>query len=58
MISYIRRAEQETGNHCKVYMDLAGPKVRIESVLLRYGEARVMPGGADLFGIGTDFRLS
>ena len=44
MISYIRRAEQETGNHCKVYMDLAGPKVRIESVLLRYGEARVMPG--------------
>lgn len=44
MISYIHRAEQETGNHCKVYMDLAGPKVRIESVLLRYGEARVMPG--------------
>ena len=40
----INCAEQETGNHCKVYMDLAGPKVRIESVLLRYGEARVMPG--------------
>ena len=44
MISYIRQAEAETGHHCKVYMDLAGPKVRIASVLLRYGEAKVMPG--------------
>ncbi|MDQ9743435.1 pyruvate kinase, partial [Acinetobacter baumannii] len=26
MISYIRQAEAETGHHCKVYMDLAGPK--------------------------------
>ena len=44
MISYIRQAESETGHHCKVYMDLAGPKVRIASVLLRYGEAKVLPG--------------
>ena len=44
MISYIRQAEAETGHHCKVYMDLAGPKVRIASVLLRYGEAKVLPG--------------
>lgn len=28
MISQIRRAEKETGRSCKIYMDLAGPKMR------------------------------
>lgn len=44
-LSYIHQAEAETGHHCKVYMDLAGPKVRIASVLLRYGEAKVLFDG-------------
>lgn len=44
MIDFVRQAEQETGRHCKVFMDLAGPKVRIESVLLRFHDGRVFPG--------------
>lgn len=28
MVSNLRRAERETGRSCKVYMDLAGPKLR------------------------------
>jgi pyruvate kinase len=28
MISNLRRAEQETGKHCRIAMDLAGPKLR------------------------------
>ncbi len=28
MIAHMRRANQDTGKHCKVVMDLAGPKVR------------------------------
>ena len=28
MISNLRRAEEETGRHCKIAMDLAGPKLR------------------------------
>ncbi len=30
MIENIRRAEKETGRECKVYMDLAGPKLRTD----------------------------
>lgn len=44
MIDFVRQAEQETGRHCKVFMDLAGPKVRIESVLLRFHDGKVFPG--------------
>lgn len=43
-IKYIHQAEKKTGRHCKIYMDLGGPKVRIASVLLRYSEAKVFPG--------------
>ena len=28
MIAHMRRANQESGKHCKVLMDLAGPKLR------------------------------
>ena len=32
MIQNIRRAETETGKHCKIVMDLAGPKLRTGSI--------------------------
>ncbi|MCB0675800.1 MAG: pyruvate kinase [Saprospiraceae bacterium] len=32
MILYIRRASEETGRHCTVYMDLSGPKLRTGEV--------------------------
>jgi pyruvate kinase len=33
MIAHLRRAETETGRTCKVFMDLAGPKIRLSKVL-------------------------
>lgn len=44
MIQFIHDAEKETGRRCKVYMDLGGPKVRIESVLMRQAEPRLIMG--------------
>ncbi|WP_075581069.1 pyruvate kinase [Acidaminococcus massiliensis] len=44
MIGYIRQAEQKTGRRCRVHMDLAGPKVRIDHLLLLSLDARVFPG--------------
>ncbi len=44
MIKHIRSAEKETGNCCKIYMDLAGPKARISAILVRGGEARIQVG--------------
>ena len=32
MIQVLRKAEFKTGKNCKVYMDLAGPKIRIRSI--------------------------
>ncbi len=33
MIDVLRKAEFKTGKTCKVYMDLAGPKIRIRSIV-------------------------
>lgn len=33
MISVIKKAIAKTGKHCKIYMDLAGPKIRIKSII-------------------------
>lgn len=44
MIRNIHRAEKETGNCCKIYMDLAGPKARISAILVKGGEERLMAG--------------
>ncbi len=32
MIDNIRRGEEDTGRHCLVYMDLSGPKLRIQEI--------------------------
>jgi pyruvate kinase len=32
MIDAIRKAEKQTGKHCKIYMDLSGPKIRSEKI--------------------------
>ena len=32
MIDAIRIAEKQTGKHCKIYMDLSGPKIRSEKI--------------------------
>ena len=32
MIDAIRIAEKQTGKHCKIYMDLPGPKIRAEEI--------------------------
>ncbi|OFX51730.1 MAG: hypothetical protein A2066_10925 [Bacteroidetes bacterium GWB2_41_8] len=32
MVNTIRTAEKQTGKHCKVYMDLPGPKIRTEQI--------------------------
>lgn len=44
MIAYIHKAEKKLNRHCKIYMDLGGPKVRIDSVLIRGAEPKVMAG--------------
>ena len=44
MIRFIHEAEEKTGRSCKVYMDLGGPKVRIESVLIRGAEPKLITG--------------
>jgi pyruvate kinase len=44
MIQNIRQAEQETGLHCKIMMDLAGPKIRTGPVLAPLDKKRVFLG--------------
>jgi pyruvate kinase len=44
MIDHLRRVEVETGRACKVYMDLGGPKFRLEEVLPSLGSERVREG--------------
>lgn len=44
MIHHIHHAEKETGHRCKIYMDLAGPKVRIATILIRGSEPRIQAG--------------
>lgn len=40
MIDQIREAEEKTGKHCKIHMDLAGPKIR--TILLGKGKKKGM----------------
>jgi len=34
MIDTIHKAEKQTGKHCKIYMDLSGPKIRSEEIYI------------------------
>ena len=40
MITHMRRANQESGKHCKVLMDLGGPKLRTGSIQLGHRVVR------------------
>jgi pyruvate kinase len=53
MLRHIRHAEIETGNHCKIYMDLAGPKVRISAILVNDIGPRIIIG-SDIFMVAGD----
>ncbi len=44
MIAHTRQAAAETGNSCKVMMDLAGPKIRTGPVLAPLHQSRVFRG--------------
>ncbi len=44
IISYVRRAEAQTGQRCKIMMDLAGAKPRLERVMAPYGYKHIFPG--------------
>lgn len=44
MINHLRHAEQETGRKCKVFMDLAGPKIRTGVVLYPISAQRLHQG--------------
>ena len=44
MIGYLHQAEAETGRNCKVFMDIAGPKPRLGTVLLSKNKQRVHQG--------------
>lgn len=50
MIAHVRRAEMVTGRHCRVLMDLGGPKVRTGEV--------VMPRTKDRLNVGDAFLLA
>ena len=44
MINNLRKAEVETGHSCKVFMDIAGPKPRLGTVLLAKNKQRLHQG--------------
>ena len=44
MIDHLRQAEVETGRACKVFMDIAGPKPRLGTVLLSTNKQRLHQG--------------
>ena len=44
MIAHLRQAEKEIGRSCKVYMDLGGPKIRLEQVLPPTPDQRIHQG--------------
>lgn len=43
MIVHVRRASRETGRHCQIMMDLAGPKLRTGPIALRPGVIKWRP---------------
>lgn len=56
MAANIRQAEQETGLSCKIFMEIAGPKPRIDKIMLYGSDARVAAGSRLFFTIG-DFNI-
>ncbi|MEO0684286.1 MAG: pyruvate kinase [Cyanobacteria bacterium J06649_11] len=44
IISHVRRAEAQTGQRCKIMMDLAGAKPRIERISAPYGYKHIFRG--------------
>ncbi len=52
IIENLRRAELETGRHCRVLMDLGGPRVRTAQTLQSHPHRRVFPG--DLLLLRSD----
>ncbi|NJO57781.1 MAG: hypothetical protein HC836_05225 [Richelia sp. RM2_1_2] len=44
MIAYVRRAEAQTGQRCKIMMDLAGSKPRIKRIIAPCGYKHIFPG--------------
>ncbi len=44
IISHVRRAEAQTGQRCKIMMDLAGAKPRIERIAAPYGYKHIFAG--------------
>lgn len=52
IIANIRRAEQETGRSCKIFMEIAGPKPRIDKIMLQGADIRVAPGSHLFFTKG------
>jgi pyruvate kinase len=53
MIANIRAAERDTGRHCRVLMDLAGPKIRTQEVLIPVKRKTVRAGDRILLTFGT-----
>jgi len=58
MIENIRRAEEETGNECKILMDLAGPKIRVEEIFMQDPEKTLFPGDRILLLKGEPWPLA
>jgi pyruvate kinase len=53
MIGFVREAEQATGHRLKIFMDLAGPKIRTGAARLPAGKKRLVPGDRfTLAGLG------
>ncbi|ACB50052.1 pyruvate kinase [Crocosphaera subtropica ATCC 51142] len=44
MIQHIRDAEKSTGKRCKIFMDLGGPKLRLQTVIAPQGQKRIYQG--------------
>ncbi|MDJ0843798.1 pyruvate kinase [Crocosphaera sp.] len=44
MIQRIREAEKSTGRQCKIFMDLGGPKLRLQTVIPPKGQKRLHQG--------------
>lgn len=49
MVTYVRQASRETGQQCRILMDLAGPKLRTGPIALRPGVVKWRPR-RDIYG--------
>lgn len=59
MISYIRQASSETGNECKVFMDLAGMKIRTGPLASgHHRESKIRLFEGDIFELHPDAHVS